>query len=194
MNEVSLKPVIAELEDLFSKFNTRFFADKLEKPVITVSPDHTRGAYGWCTGWKAWKAGEDEGHYEINLCAEYLNRPFEETCGTLIHEMVHLQNLQDGVQDTSRSGTYHNKKFKETAEAHGLTVEKGEKYGWHKTTLSPGALNLFRALENRDLPCSAPAFEPEGFPEGGGIKFPQVCLPLLRGHYQSHKRGSCDLR
>ena len=50
MNEVSLKPVIAELEDLFSKFNARFFADKLEKPVITVSPDHTRGAYGWCTG------------------------------------------------------------------------------------------------------------------------------------------------
>jgi hypothetical protein len=46
MNEVSLKPVIAELEDLFSKFNARFFADKLEKPVITVSPDHTRGAYG----------------------------------------------------------------------------------------------------------------------------------------------------
>lgn len=34
MNEVSLKPVIEELEDLFSKFNTRFFADKLEKPVI----------------------------------------------------------------------------------------------------------------------------------------------------------------
>ena len=61
MNEVSLKPVIEELENLFSKFNARFFADKLEKPVITVSPDHTRGAYGWCTGWKAWKAGEDEG-------------------------------------------------------------------------------------------------------------------------------------
>lgn len=94
MNEVSLKPVIEELESLFSKFNARFFADKLEKPVITVSPDHTRGAYGWCTGWKAWKAGEDEGHYEINLCAEYLNRPFEETCGTLIHEMVHLQTFR----------------------------------------------------------------------------------------------------
>lgn len=46
MNEVSLKPVIEELENLFSKFNARFFADKLEKPVITVSPDHTRGAYG----------------------------------------------------------------------------------------------------------------------------------------------------
>ena len=58
MNEVSLKPVIEELENLFSKFNARFFDGGLEKPVITVSPDHTRGAYGWCTGWKAWKAGD----------------------------------------------------------------------------------------------------------------------------------------
>ena len=45
MNEVSLKPVIDELETLFSKFNKAFFEGKLEKPVITVSPDHTRGAY-----------------------------------------------------------------------------------------------------------------------------------------------------
>lgn len=51
MNEVSLKPVIEELENLFSKFNARFFDGGLEKPVITVSPDHTRGAYGWCTAW-----------------------------------------------------------------------------------------------------------------------------------------------
>lgn len=43
MNEVSLKPVIDELETLFSKFNKVFFEGKLEKPVITVSPDHTRG-------------------------------------------------------------------------------------------------------------------------------------------------------
>ena len=42
MNEVSLKPVIDELEILFSKFNKAFFEGKLEKPVITVSPDHTR--------------------------------------------------------------------------------------------------------------------------------------------------------
>ena len=83
MNEVSLKPVIDELETLFSKFNKAFFEGKLEKPVITVSPDHTCGAYGWCTSWKAWQDGTKEGgYYEINLCAEYLNRPFEETCGT----------------------------------------------------------------------------------------------------------------
>lgn len=145
MTSASLKPVIEELESLFSKFNTRFFAGKLEQPVITVSPDTTRGAYGWCTGWKAWQDGTKEGgYYEINLCAEHLNRPFEQTCSTLIHEMVHLKNLQDGVQDTSRSGLYHNQKFKSVAEETGaLIVEKGEKYGWHITKLSPDEAAAF---------------------------------------------------
>jgi hypothetical protein len=44
--------------------------------------------------------------------------------------MCHLQNLQREIQDTSRSGTYHNRKFKETAESVGLIVEKDEKYGY----------------------------------------------------------------
>lgn len=148
MDKASLKPVIAELENLFSKFNERFFNNELEAPVIAVSPDHTRGAYGWCTMWKAWKSGdgENDGHYEINMCAEYLNRPFEETCSTLIHEMVHLLNLQNGVQDTSRSGLYHNRKFKTTAEEHGLVIEKGPKYGWHVTSLSPEAEEFIKGL------------------------------------------------
>lgn len=148
MTSASLKPVISELESLFSTFNKAFFEGKLEQPVITVSPDNTRGAYGWCTGWKAWQDGTKEGgFYEINLCAEYLNRPFEETCCTLIHEMVHLWNLQEGVQDTSRSGTYHNKNFKIAAEAHGLIVEKTAKYGFSTTTLAPATLNFIQAME-----------------------------------------------
>lgn len=133
MKEKSLKPVIEKLESYFSKINDKFYNGELQKPVITVSPDNTKGAYGWCTSWKAWKASDnqdDEGYYEINICAEYLSRPFEEVIGTLMHEMVHLYNLQNGVKDTSRGGTYHNKKFKEAAEAHGLLPEKNEKYGW----------------------------------------------------------------
>ena len=43
MNEVSLKPVIEELESLFSKFNTRFFAGELEKPGDHRFP----GSYPW---------------------------------------------------------------------------------------------------------------------------------------------------
>lgn len=138
MNEQSLKPIIQKLESLFDFFNGKYFNNELERPIITVSPDTTIGAYGWCTSWKAWKNGNAE-FYEINLCAEHLTRPYEETAGTMLHEMVHLYNLQNGVKDTSRSGTYHNKKFKEAAEEHGLIVEATEKYGYAKTKLSDKA-------------------------------------------------------
>lgn len=96
MSETSLKPVIDKLENLFSKFNEKFYGGELQKAIITVSPDTTKGAYGWCTAWKAWsnqepkkisdmkpeeiEAAKSEGFYEINICAEYLARPFEQIC------------------------------------------------------------------------------------------------------------------
>lgn len=139
-NMNTLTNVIAQLERVFDTANDRFYGGQLQKPVITVHPDNTKGAYGWCTSWKAWTDKEDdkadEGFYEINICAEYLNRPISQVIGTMLHEMVHLKNLQDGVQDTSRAGTYHNKKFKEVAEAHGLTVEKVPTYGYARTDLN----------------------------------------------------------
>ena len=74
--------------------------------------------------------------------------------------MVHLKNLQDGVQDTSRSGTYHNKKFKKAAETTGaLTVEKGSKYGWHITKLSPEGEAFVKSLGKTVSPLSAPKFQ-----------------------------------
>lgn len=141
MSNKTLKDTIEQLENLFGVFNKTYFENQLSKPIITVSPDTTKGAYGWCTSWKAWKeAGhEDSGYYEINICAEYLSRSYEEVAETMLHEMVHLYNLEEGVKDTSRAGTYHNKKYKEAAEAHGLNVEKTEKYGWCKTSLKEEA-------------------------------------------------------
>jgi len=125
---------VKKLEELFHQFNDYLFNGEVETPVITLMHDTTRSAYGWCTTQKIWKAGEQE-YYEINICAEHLNRPIKEVCGTLIHEMVHLDNIKKGIKDTSAGGRYHNKKFKETAEAHGLVIEKVEGYGWTKTSL-----------------------------------------------------------
>lgn len=169
MPETSIKPIIDKLENLFSKLNQQFFNGELKAPIITVSPDTTKGAYGWCTAWKAWSNSEqkkmpdlalltkeqlealkkEEGFYEINICAEYLARPFEQVAETLLHEMVHLYNLQIGVQDTSRNGTYHNKKFKEAAEQHGLTVEKDAKYGWTITKLNPEAKSFISGFQDK---------------------------------------------
>ena len=44
----------------------------------------------------------------------------------MLHEMAHLYNLENGIKDTSRAGTYHNAKFKATAEEHGLICERSE--------------------------------------------------------------------
>ena len=60
---------------------------------------------------------------------------------TLLHEMVHLYNLMVDVQDTSRNGRYHNRKYRDAAIAHGLDVEKDKTYGWTITTLSEPAWN-----------------------------------------------------
>ena len=60
--------------------------------------------------------------------------------------MVHLMNLQQGVKDTSRSGYYHNKTFRKTAEEHGLIVEKVEGSGYSKTSLSPKAQEFIKSL------------------------------------------------
>lgn len=141
MKDNSLKNVIQNLEDLFQVFNDKYFESELAKPVITVSPNTAKvNALGWCTQYKVWRDRDgEEGYFEINICAEHLARPFAEVAGTMLHEMVHLYNLQNGVKDTSREGTYHNKKFKEAAESHGLMVENTEKYGWAKTDLTEEA-------------------------------------------------------
>lgn len=151
VENASIKVVIEKLESLFSKFNHRYYEGKIQKPVITVSPDTTKGAYGWCTSWKAWTDSnkEDEGYYEINICAEHLNRSFKEVCATLLHEMVHFWNLQNDVQDTSRNGSYHNKKFKEVAEQHGLIIEKDEKYGWTRTSLNKETDQYIESLNDK---------------------------------------------
>ena len=58
--------------------------------------------------------------------------------------MCHLHNIQNGVQDTSRGGTYHNAKFKAVAEQCGLIVDKNEKYGYCVTTPSPELTELVK--------------------------------------------------
>jgi hypothetical protein len=145
----SLKTIVAKLEDLFEKFNAHFYESKLETPIITVSPDDTKGALGWFTSWRSWHrlGSEDEGYYEINICAESLARPFPDICETLLHEMVHLHCKTSEIKDTSRGGSYHNKKYKEEAELHGLIVEQSQSSGWNMTKLNPEADALIRSLD-----------------------------------------------
>lgn len=139
---------IKELYRIFNFFNKKFYDNVLEKPVILVQTNGKhKGTYGWCTSKKIWNDKEGkESYYEITICAEYLNRPIEEIIGTMLHEMVHLNNLQFDIKDTSRSGTYHNKRFKEIAEGRGLIIEYDKRIGWSLTKLQENTKNMITEL------------------------------------------------
>lgn len=120
-----------QLEKMFRMLNAHFFSNELPEPIITLKK--TPGAYGHITTGKTWQAGSDR-RYEINISTATLDRPIEETTATLLHEMCHLYNLEHNIKDTSGHGGYHNKKFKATAEAHGLSIDYVPRYGWTRTT------------------------------------------------------------
>ena len=129
---------VSYLSTLFDYCNTNLFHGELDKPVITVQHDVRNKFYGWFTTSKVWRERGESGAqaYELNITAQYLNRSIGEIAGTLIHEMCHLYAVVHNIQDTSRSGTYHNKMFKKIAESHGLTVECVRTIGWSKTSLT----------------------------------------------------------
>ena len=132
-----------QLEKMFRELNKHYFAGKLPEPIISLKK--TPSAYGHITCSKVWQAG-GENKYEINISSATLDRPIEETASTLLHEMVHYYNYEMGVQDCSRGNTYHNRRFKEAAEAHGLCVEHSDKYGWSHTSPSEALLDFI--IEN----------------------------------------------
>lgn len=117
---MKMSETISALETIFDKLNAIYFEGKLPKPVITIQT--TPKAYGHCSTKKIWKS-ETEAMYEINLGAEYINRPKEQTCATLLHEMVHLHCNENEIADTCQNGRYHNKAFKAECEARDLAVE-----------------------------------------------------------------------
>lgn len=119
---------VSQLEHMYNAINTDFFQSALPVPVITVQSKP--GSFGHSSVAKVWKRSEDHA-YELNIAAEVLTYPIEETIDTLIHEMVHIYCRENGIKEVSRNGSYHNKKFKEIAEAHGLTCFDAGKYGWN---------------------------------------------------------------
>lgn len=87
--------------------------------------------------------------YEINLSAEYIDVSFIETMDTLMHEMVHLYHIVNGIQDVSRNGTYHNKKFRDQALKCGFihpADKPDKKYGYSFVKLSPVTVAILNEL------------------------------------------------
>ena len=151
------------LNKIFDILNAEFFEGALSRPTITIQS--TPEAYGHFSLRADTWISKNGATHEINIGAGTLARPIEEVAATLLHEMVHYFNYEKGVQDCSRGNTYHNRRFKEAAEAHGLTVQHSEKYGWSHIAPSDALLDLVLDYGLTDILINRNEFS--GFQIGG---------------------------
>lgn len=134
----NIKTAINELHKAFHKLNKELFNGELPEPAILIQNQGNRkNVLGWCSVAEIWVDSEKKKRHEINICAEHLNRHMLAVLSTLLHEMVHLYNLTNGITDVSRNGTYHNKNFKKQGEIRGLIVEHDPNLGWSITKIHP---------------------------------------------------------
>lgn len=118
------------LNKIFNRLNETYFENALTKPVITIMS--TPRAYGHVSVHEVWLS-EEKGRRELNIGAGTLNRPIENVVATMLHEMVHIYCMENGIKDTSRSCTYHNKRFKAEAEKRDLLISHDPRIGFSIT-------------------------------------------------------------
>ena len=159
----SYNRVAGYLNRIFDLLNAAYFESALSRPTITIQS--TPRAYGHFSLQEDTWVSKIGGTHEINIGAGTLSRPIENVCATLLHEMVHYWNYENGIQDTSRGYTYHNRKFKEAAESRGLHIDHDEKYGWSIT--SPADELLDFVLDNGLSDILINRNEYSGFQIGG---------------------------
>ena len=129
---MQISEATAFLENAYVALNNKFFGGELPPVIITIQSSPR--AYGHYTTWENTWVGEGQGFHEINIGAETLDRDASEVLATLSHEMCHHYCAVNNIKDTSRGGTYHNKKFKEVAEGTGaILVDYDPRIGYSPT-------------------------------------------------------------
>jgi hypothetical protein len=126
-----------------------------------------------------WQVSGADRH-EVLVGGEGLHRGPVDVLGTLLHEAAHGLACARDVQDTSRQGRYHNRRYAALARELGLEVAAQPPIGWSQTTVPEptasryatqlaelaAALVLWRRLELRAaaggkarnlLACTCPA-------------------------------------
>jgi hypothetical protein len=94
-----------------------------------------------------WQVNGSDRH-EVLVGGEGLHRGPLEVLGTLLHEAAHGLAQARSMQDTSRQGRYHNRRYATLARELGLEVASVKPIGWSATTLpEPTAAGYAGQLE-----------------------------------------------
>lgn len=117
--------IVEEMRRVFGIFNKRLFDGKLKDVEIVIQPK---------------KKVSMRFVAETNLLvigSDFTNLrpgpPGYEILTTLLHEMIHISNHQNGIVDCT-TNQYHNKHFLTSAMKAGLVVIKHKTQGWAITT------------------------------------------------------------
>lgn len=133
-DDKAMSEAVKALEALYDAINihvARAYGSPIQLPVlVTIQSRGKHKAYAWVTCGKSWEHAGKDFAYELNVAAETLACDFKDTFQTMVHEMLHLKNIELGIKDCSSTSQRHNKAFKEACDKIGLYVEQMGRYGW----------------------------------------------------------------
>jgi len=81
--------------------------------------------------------------HEVLVGGEGLQRGPLEVLGTLLHEAAHGLAQARSIQDTSRQGRYHNRRYAHLAHELGLDVNTVKPIGWSATTVADATAGAY---------------------------------------------------
>jgi hypothetical protein len=177
-------PLVQAIQNAWSAIQTQ----NPDVPDVVITLGTGRVSQGMKLGHFAasvWTRGDGADVHELFVGAEGLSRGAQALMGTLLHEAGHAMAENRGVQDTSRQGRYHNRKFQAIAQELGIEVEHSESLGWSSTTMPDDTAALYaEAIMDLDAAMVAYRYGLEGFmglPTAGGaigttgtIRLPRV--------------------
>jgi hypothetical protein len=125
--------LVAALEHTWTTIRTRH--PDVPQAVLVVAS----GSEGKRLNWghfapHRWQVNGADRH-EVLVGGEGLHRGPLEVLGTLLHEAAHGLAQARKVQDTSRGGRYHNRRYAHLARELGLEVASVKPIGWSATTV-----------------------------------------------------------
>lgn len=127
MNDIT--EASALIKNIFSKLNKEFFNNELpELPIYLTATTRAITAFNADVTTVFDRKRKQE--CQFNFSDDILTDPIVVVCQRMLHVMCHYYCYLHGIPESSRGGTYHNKKFKRVAERHGLVSVKDDTYGW----------------------------------------------------------------
>jgi hypothetical protein len=159
--------IVSALEVAWSTIASRHPELPAAMVFIGAGSDRRQGLVKWghfaALRWRH----EDAALPEVLVAGEGLSRGPEDVLGTLLHEAAHALADVRQIQDTSRGGRYHNRRYLTLAEEVGLVVSQMTPFGWARTDLRPETAGAYAPELNRLRAALVVHRVSERQPEGG---------------------------